>query len=112
MKAFRAPGDDQINIFRPDRNAERMQHSASFISVPKVPVAHFLKCCHLAVSLNAAYVPPHSSGAAMYIRPLLFGSSAQQGLNPPESYTFCIYVLPVGVCHGINPVAPLILETV
>lgn len=46
----------------------------------------------------------------MYIRPLLFGSSAQLGLNPPEEYTFVVYVLPVGVYHGIHPVAALILE--
>ena len=46
----------------------------------------------------------------MYIRPLLFGSSAQLGLNPPEEYTFCVYVLPVGVYHGVYPIDALILE--
>jgi branched-chain amino acid aminotransferase len=46
----------------------------------------------------------------MYIRPLLFGSSAQLGLNPPEEYTFLVYVLPTGVYHGTHPVAALILE--
>ena len=46
----------------------------------------------------------------MYIRPLLFGSSAQLGLNPPEEYTFCVYVLPVGVYHGVHPIAALVLE--
>lgn len=46
----------------------------------------------------------------MYIRPLIFGSSAQLGLNPPEEYTFCVYVLPVGVYHGVHPIDCLILE--
>ena len=46
----------------------------------------------------------------MYIRPLLFGSSAQLGLNPPEEYTFVVYVLPTGVYHGVHPVDALILE--
>ena len=87
-----------------------MQHSASFISIPDVPIDHFNRCVHLAVSLNAEYVPPHETGAAMYIRPLLFGSSAQLGLNPPEEYTFLVYVLPVGVYHGVKPVAALVLE--
>lgn len=109
MKAFRSPSND-INIFRPVQNAERMQHSASYISIPPVPSHHFIKCIHLAVGLNAAYVPPHETGAAMYIRPLLFGSSAQLGLNPPEEYTFCVYVLPTGVYHGTHPVDALILE--
>ncbi|CAF9924689.1 MAG: hypothetical protein HETSPECPRED_005659 [Heterodermia speciosa] len=109
MKAFRTP-DDQIAIFRPSQNASRMAHSASFISMPSVPDEHFLRCSRLAVSLNAAYVPPSKSGAALYIRPLLFGSSAQLGLIPPEEYTFCVYVIPVGVYHGVHPVNALILE--
>jgi branched-chain amino acid aminotransferase len=87
-----------------------MQHSASFISIPPVPTDHFLRCCRLAVALNAEYVPPHRTGAAMYVRPLLFGSSAQLGLNPPEEYTFLVFVLPVGVYHGVHPVKALILE--
>lgn len=110
LKAFRGPGDETINIFRPHQNAERMQHSASFISIPEVPVDLFKQCVHLAVSLNAEYVPPYRTGASMYIRPLLFGSSAQLGLSPPEEYTFLVFVLPTGVYHGTHPVAALILE--
>ena len=110
LKAFRSP-NNTINIFRPDQNAQRMQHSASFISIPPVPTEHFLACVQLAVGMNAAYVPPHETGAAMYIRPSLFGSSAQLGLNPPEEYTFVVFVIPTGVYHGVNPVDALILES-
>jgi branched-chain amino acid aminotransferase len=109
MKAFRSP-NNEITIFRPTRNAARLAHSASFVSIPPVPESVFQECVHVAVSLNAEYVPPHETGAAMYIRPLIFGSSAQLGLNPPEEYTFCVYVLPVGVYHGVHPVKALILE--
>lgn len=110
MKAYRAPDDKTINIFRPHQNAERMQHSASAISIPNVPTDLFKQCVHLAVSLNAEYVPPHRTGSAMYIRPLLFGSSAQLGLSPPEEYTFVVFVMPTGVYHGVHPVSALILE--
>lgn len=110
LKAYRGPGDDTIGIFRPHQNAERMQHSASYVSMPEVPVELFKQSVHLAVSLNAAYVPPHRTGASMYIRPLLFGSCAQLGLDPPEEYTFVVYVMPTGVYHGVHPVAALILE--
>jgi branched-chain amino acid aminotransferase len=75
-----------------------------------VPPAHFLRCVRLAVALNAEFVPPHRTGAAMYVRPLLFGASAQLGLNPPDAYAFVVYVLPVGVYHGVRPVAALVLE--
>ncbi|KAI9664852.1 MAG: hypothetical protein M1821_006300 [Bathelium mastoideum] len=110
LKAFRGPEDKQISIFRPDQNALRMQHSAEYISIPPVPIDLFQRCVNLAVSLNAAFVPPHRTGAAMYVRPLLFGSSAQLGLDPPEEYLFCVYVMPTGVYHGVHPVDALILE--
>ncbi|TVY41107.1 putative branched-chain-amino-acid aminotransferase [Lachnellula occidentalis] len=109
MKAFRTPSNE-LTIFRANRNAARLQHSASFISIPPVPENIFLEAVHAAVSLNAEFVPPHETGAAMYIRPLIFGSCAQLGLSPPEEYMFCVYVLPVGVYHGVHPVKALILE--
>ncbi|KAL8365437.1 hypothetical protein RB595_004311 [Gaeumannomyces hyphopodioides] len=110
LKAFRTPGDQAIQIFRPDRNAVRMQHSAEFISIPPVPTDLFLDGVKAAVSLNAGFVPPHDTGAAMYIRPQIYGSSAQLGLSPPEEYTFAVYVLPTGVYHGTHPVKALILD--
>ena len=109
LKAFRHE-DGQIRIFRPDQNAVRMQYSASFIAIPPPPVELFLKSVNLAVAKNAEFVPPYETGASMYIRPLLFGSSAQLGLSPPEEYTLVVYVLPVGVYHGVKPTAALILE--
>ena len=109
VKAFRTP-DNQIAIFRPMANAKRLAHSCGFVAIPPVPEALFVKCCRLAVGLNAGYVPPHHTGASMYIRPLVFGSSAQLGLTPPEEYTFVVFVVPVGVFHGVHPVDALILE--
>lgn len=90
LKALRNPDDRSIHIFRPDANARRMQNSARFVALPEVPEELFLRCTHLAIAKNAEFVPPHASGASMYIRPLLFGSSAQLGLNPPEEYTFLV----------------------
>ncbi|KAK3393348.1 aminotransferase [Podospora didyma] len=110
LKAFRLPGDDKIAIFRPDRNAARLQHSAAFISIPPVPTDLFLEAVKAAVALNAEFVPPHATGAAMYIRPQIYGSSAQLGLSPPDEYTFCVFVLPTGVYHGSHPVKALIMD--
>jgi len=110
LKAFRTPGDKSIAIFRPDRNAVRLQHSADVVSMPRVPVDMFLRACRAAVTLNAEFVPPHETGAAMYIRPQIYGSSAQLGLSPPDEYTFCVFVIPTGVYHGTHPVRALILD--
>ncbi|KAK1779471.1 branched-chain-amino-acid aminotransferase [Copromyces sp. CBS 386.78] len=110
LKAFRLPGNDSIAVFRADKNAKRMQHSAEFISIPPVPVDLFVDAVKAAVALNAEFVPPHETGAALYIRPQIFGSSAQLGLSPPEEYLFSVFVIPTGVYHGTHPVKALILE--
>ncbi|PHH58641.1 hypothetical protein CDD80_2072 [Ophiocordyceps camponoti-rufipedis] len=110
LKAFRGPGDDSISLFRADRNAERLQHSADVVSMPHVPTELFVKACRAAVALNAGFVPPHESGAALYVRPQLYGSSAQLGLAPPDEYTFAVFVIPTGVYHGVDPVAALVLD--
>ncbi|RAH64974.1 branched-chain amino acid aminotransferase [Aspergillus aculeatinus CBS 121060] len=111
LKAFRHPTDsNKITIFRPDRNAVRMRHSAEFISIPPVPEALFVEAVQLAVAANAEFVPPHETGAAMYIRPLIFGSSAQLALTAPEEYMFVVFVMPTGVYHGVSAVDALILE--
>lgn len=109
IKAFRTL-DGQIAVFRPDQNAKRIQHSASYISAPAIPEEHFLRCVDLAVGLNAEFVPPYETGAAMYVRPLLFGSSAQLGLNPCDEYTFVVFVMPTGVYHGVHAVDALVME--
>ncbi|KAI0483321.1 branched-chain amino acid aminotransferase II [Xylariaceae sp. FL0804] len=110
LKAFRAPGDGAIQVFRADRNAARMQHSARCISVPPVPAGLFLAAVRAAVALNAEYVPPHATGAALYVRPQVYGSSAQLGLTAPEEYMFCVYAMPTGVYHGTHPVDCLVLD--
>lgn len=111
LKAFRMPGEaGGLAIFRPDRNAVRMQHSADVASMPHVPVEMFIQACRSAVALNGGFVPPHETGAALYVRPQLYGSSAQLGLTAPQEYTFCVFVIPTGVYHGTQPVKALILE--
>ena len=48
------------------------------------------------VKANAAYVPPFGSGATLYIRPYMFGSSAVIGVKPAEEYQFRVFTTPVG----------------
>jgi branched-chain amino acid aminotransferase len=41
-------------------------------------------------------VPPYESGAALYIRPILFGTGPQVGVKPADEYMFIVFVTPVG----------------
>lgn len=111
LKAFRQPGHPgSIAIFRPDRNAMRLQHSARVLSMPPVPSDLFIQACRSAVALNGMYAPPHASGGALYIRPQLYGSSPQLGLQAPEDYTFCVFVIPTGRYLGARAVRALIVD--
>ncbi|MCJ1357491.1 MAG: hypothetical protein MMC33_007487 [Icmadophila ericetorum] len=109
MKAFRTPSN-RIALFRPQENAARLRRSTAFLGIPEISQKHIVECVHLAVGVNAEYVPPLGTGAALYVRPLIFGSAAQVMLNPPKEYTFCVYVTPTGTYHGSRPLSALILE--
>ena len=55
-------------------------------------------------------MPPADTNAALYIRPLIFGSGPQLNILASEEYTLCIFVQPVAALHGLKPVHALILE--
>ena len=89
------PGNPgSIALFRPDRNAMRLQHSSTVLNMPSVPVDTFIQACRAAVAFNAEYVPPHETGWGMYCRPLLFASGPMFHPGKPDSCTFCVYVFP------------------
>lgn len=111
LKAYRMPGNPGgIALFRPDRNAARMQYSAEVLAMPPVPTEMFLRACRAAVALNAAFVPPHESGGALYVRPQLYGSSARFIPAAPDEYSFCVFVLPTTEFDESPPVKALILD--
>jgi len=93
-KAFRR-NDGSLALFRPDRNAARMQLGAKRILLPPVPTDVFVHAAKRVVQANAQWVPPLNKGA-LYLRPLLMGTGAQLGVAPSPSSTFCIYASPVG----------------
>ena len=64
--------------------------------MPEVPTELFVEMVKKVVRLNQPYIPPYESGASLYIRPLLIGTSAQVGVRPAEEYCFLIFVTPVG----------------
>jgi len=95
LKAFRGK-DGKIRIFRLEDNAKRLQSSCDGILMAKLPVDKFKEAILKAVKLNERFVPPYESGASLYIRPVLFGTSAQVGVHAATEYTFIVFVTPVG----------------
>ncbi len=95
----------QIVIFRPDLNAKRMADSAERLEMPVFPEERFIEAVVETVKANAEYVPPYGSGATLYIRPYMFGSSPVIGVKPAQEYQFRIFTTPVGPYFkgGVKP---------
>lgn len=85
-----------IVIFRPDLNASRLADSARRLEIPVFPEERFIDAVVQTVKANDAYVPPYGTGATLYIRPYIFGSSPVIGVKPAEEYQFRVFTTPVG----------------
>ena len=104
LKAYTTE-DGRIVCFRPDLNAERMEATAQRLEMPVFPKDRFVDAVVKTVEANEAYVPPYGSGATLYIRPYMFGSSSVIGVKPAEEYQFRIFCTPVGPYFkgGVKP---------
>lgn len=94
MKAYRS-AKDRVVLFRPEKNAIRASSSAERVCIPKVPKKMFMDAVEQVVKDNIDYVPPRGKGS-LYIRPVIWGTGPVLGVAPAPSYTFLIYVSPVG----------------
>ncbi|WP_019208502.1 branched-chain amino acid aminotransferase [Phocaeicola abscessus] len=95
LKAYRGK-DGKIRVFRPEENAARLQSTCRGILMPELPTDTFVKAVKMVVKANERFIPPYESGATLYIRPLLIGTSAQVGVHPSKEYLFVVFVTPVG----------------
>lgn len=104
MKAYTTE-DGRTVVFRPDLNAERMENSARRLEMPVFPQDRFLEAIKQTVKANEDFVPPYGTGASLYIRPFMFGSSPVIGVKPAEEYQFRILTTPVGPYFkgGVKP---------
>ena len=95
IKAYRR-ADGTIGIFRPEQNALRMQASAKAMYMPPLPTETFLEAVSLAVRKNIEWLPPYGTGATLYIRPIMFGTTPKVGVAPASEFEFCVVVTPIG----------------
>ena len=98
--------DGNVVCFRPDLNAKRMADSCRRLEMPVFPEEKFVEAISQVVKANIEWVPPYGSGATLYLRPYMFGSSAVIGVKPAEEYQFRIFATPVGPYFkgGVKPI--------
>lgn len=113
LKAYRSPRDtsprDTILLFRPDKNAARLNRSAARMCMPAVDEAMFLNAIKTIVATDRDWVP-RAPGTSLYIRPAMIATEPFLGVRPAQTYTFFIILCPVGAYYaeGFNPVKILV----
>lgn len=109
LKAY-CGADGKIRLFRVEENAKRLINSARYLCMAEPSIEMFVEACKKAVQLNREFVPPYGTGASLYLRPLLIGTSPQIGVGPASEYMFMVFVMPVGPYFksGFKPIKVII----
>ena len=61
-----------------------------------VPEELFGRAIHLALEKNLELVPPYGTGATLYFRPLLIGTTPRLGVGPGKDFEFIVIPSPIG----------------
>lgn len=104
LKAYRTKNGD-IQLFRPNRNAARLNNSLNKLLMPEISEEKFIDACMQVVKANEHYVPPYGTGGTLYLRPFVIGVGDNIGVKPAPEYIFCVFCLPVGAYFkgGMTP---------
>ncbi|MCD4842508.1 MAG: branched-chain amino acid aminotransferase [Methanosarcinales archaeon] len=110
LKAFHVR-DGSINIFRPEKNLERMNRSNERMCIPTINKDMFFDAMTELIKLERDWIPK-DTGHSLYIRPFIFGTDNFVGVHPSSTYRFMIILSPVGAYYkeGFNPVSLLVPE--
>lgn len=103
LKAYKGK-ENQIFLFRPKDNLERLNRGAVRMSMPRIPVDQVFKALKALVYLDRDWIPD-GDGATLYLRPTMIGIDPYLGLKPSDTYLFYIIMSPVGAYYaeGFNP---------
>ena len=105
MKAYRH-ADGSIWLFRPERNAERLQASADRLMLPQLPVEDYLTACVELVKADARWTPTMDGEQSLYLRPFMFASEVFLGVRAAQEVTFAVIASPAGpyFAGGVKPI--------
>jgi len=104
MKAYRGV-DNNIRLFRPMLNMNRMRMSAERSCLPQFEPSELLACISKLVQMDQEWVP-HSDQSSLYIRPTLIGLDATLGVSPASQAELFVIMSPVGpyFSSGVKPI--------
>lgn len=104
LKAYKT-ADNEILLFRPDKNMERMNRSNDRLSIPAIDEEFMIEAIKELVRVDSDWIPVEE-GTSLYIRPFIIATEPFLGVHASHSYLFMIILSPVGAYYaeGIKPV--------
>jgi len=104
LKAYRS-ADNDIFLFRPEENFKRMNASAARLRMPEIDADFCVEALRKLVDIDRDWVP-HSDGATLYIRPVMFATDPQLKVKESSSYRLYFLLSPSGAYYasGLAPV--------
>ncbi|MHA2140464.1 MAG: branched-chain amino acid aminotransferase [Candidatus Thorarchaeota archaeon] len=109
LKAYRR--GERVLLFRPDKNIERLNSSASRMVMPTIDSDFALESLNKLIHIERDWVP-QVKGSSLYIRPTLIGVEPKLGVRPSNEYLYFVILSPVGPYfkEGFNPVSIMISD--
>lgn len=87
--------ESTINLFRPEKNYQRMVQSCERMCIPKIERDVFIEGLEELIKLDHEWVP-EAKGNTLYIRPFAFAFDPVISARVSDTYRFYIITSPVG----------------
>ena len=104
LKAYRTAAG-AIQLFRPQANFKRMNHSCRLLCIPEFDSDFILAALKKLLQLDKGWVPK-APETSLYIRPTIVAMDPYLGVRASHTYRFFIILSPVGAYYpeGFNPI--------
>ncbi|MFT5104133.1 MAG: branched-chain amino acid aminotransferase [Candidatus Latescibacterota bacterium] len=92
MKAYKDEADE-VFLFRPDQNFERINKSSKRLAIPEFPEDIFFEALTTIVDMDRDWVKA-GHGNSLYIRPFVIATQVGVSASPSDRYKFMILLSP------------------
>ena len=82
-------------LFRPEKNAARLNFSADRMGMPSFPEDLFVEGLKQLVAIEQNWIPPQE-GSALYLRPFMYADEPFIGMRAANNFKFIIMASPAG----------------
>lgn len=110
LKAFRSVKGG-VNLFRPERNAERLNRSGHRICIPPFEIKRLIDAMIELCIVDQNFIPK-TRGHAFYLRPVVFGTGNFLGVHESDTYRLIVMTSPVAsyYAEGLNPIKIMVCD--